>query len=393
MLLRAILAALFVLVAGAHVVRTAAVTAYAENEPATAAAFWADHPDSVRSVAMGQVGDAAGRGQTPPAEALEGLRELANAEPLAVEPFLVDSAIAQRTGDFERAERLLVQARKLAPRSAAARFLLADLYFRTGRILPGLAEMSVLGKLVPGAMQQVAPSLAAYATSAGAAPHLRRILIDYPQLEQPLLSRLAEDPGNTDLILSISQPGRSAGQPPAWQEKLLGNLVKEGSYARAHAVWARLAGVPQEGSRGLFDPGFRQSGAPAPFNWKLESSGRGVAEPADGGLSVLYYGRQDAVLARQVMLLPAGRYRLEMALSGQISGESNIGWTVACLPGGRQLLQLPLGGRAGSRVGGEFSVPGEGCVAQRIELVGAGTEFPEAADFRITDLQLTRVAG
>lgn len=391
--MRAILAALFVLAAGVHVVRTAAVAAYAEEQPATAASIWPEHPDVLRSVAMAAVGAAAGAGQTPPPGALEDLKEVAEAEPLAVEPFLVQSAMAQRSGELERAERLLVQARDLAPRSAAARFLLADLYFRTGRILPGLAEMSVLGKLVPGAMRQVVPSLADYARTAGAAPHLRRILIVYPELEAPLLHLLAADPRNTELILAITRSTSSAKSPPTWQERLLGNLVQEGSYARAYSVWARLSGVPEVGSRGLFNPDFRQSGAPAPFNWSLESNAKGVAEAADGGLNVLYFGRDHAVLASQLMLLPPGRYRLEMTLSGRVSGEADVGWIVACLPDGPQLLELQLAGRAGGQLGGEFTVPGEGCDAQKIVLRGVAREFPEVADFRMSDLQLTSVEG
>ena len=265
MLLRAIPVTLFVLLAAATVVRTAAVGAFAEADTRKVAAVWPSHPDVLKSVAMRDVGEAAGAGATVPPQALRRLEQLASAEPLAAEPFLVHSAIAQRRGDIQRAERLLVQARELAPRSPAARFLLADLYFRTGRILPGLAEMSVLGRLIPGAMQQVAPSLAAYATSAGAAPHLRRILLVYPELEPPLLSELAEAPRNTELILAIARPATSGETPPAWQGKLLGKLVEQGEFARAHSVWARLSGVPRDSARGLFNPRFQPSMAPPPF--------------------------------------------------------------------------------------------------------------------------------
>lgn len=390
-LLRAIPVTLFVLLAAAQVVRTAIVAAFAETNSDSVSNVWPTHPQVLRSVAMRDVGEAAAAGGEVPPQALQRLEQLAGAAPFAVEPFLVHGAIAQRGGDFERTERLLVHARALEPRSPAARFLLADLYFRTGRIPAGLTEMSVLGRLIPGAAQQVAPALAAYATSEGASPHLRRILLVYPELERPLLGELAEDPRNAELILAIARPRAPADAPPPWQGKLLRTMVEQGEFARAHSLWARLSGVPQEGSRGLFDPRFSQTGAPPPFGWSLESSGRGVAEPAGGGLGILYYGREDTVLASQTMLLPAGRYRLETAVAGAIGEGSQIGWTVTCLPGSRRLLELGLSGRPGGPIAGEFAVPGQGCTAQTIALRGVGKEFPQTADFRIENLNLTRV--
>ena len=392
MLSRVLLVTAFAVLAAAHVVRTAVVAAFAETRTPTATAIWAKHPDVLRSLAMAEVGGAAGAGQSPPSHSLDRLRQLAYSEPLAPEPFLVHSALAQRGGELPRAERLLVHARDIAPRSAAARFLLADQYFRTGRILPGLAEMSVLGRLIPGAMQQVAPSLAAYAKSAGAAPNLKRILLVYPELEAPLLNQLADDTKNTDLILAIARPQPVLEDAPRWQLKLLGNLAKRGEFARAHAVWAQLSGVNPERSRGLINPGFEKSRSLPPFDWSLESGGSGVAEPADGGLRVLYYGREDAVLASQTMLLAPGRYRLAMDLSGRPPADSRIGWTVTCLPGARRVAEVPLGGRTEAPIVADFEVPSD-CAAQQIALRGSGKEFPQTVDFLISDLQLTRLGG
>jgi tetratricopeptide (TPR) repeat protein len=388
LLLRTILVGLFGLLAAATVVRTAAVAELAERQPATASSFWPSHPEVLRSVAMGQVGEAAGQGREPSQQTLALLQQLAKAEPLAPEPLLIQAAIAQRSGGYRRAERLLVQARDRDPRSAAARFLLADLYLRTGRVLPGLAEMSVLARLIPGSMEQVAPALSAYASSAGAVPHLKRILLVYPELELSLLSRLADDPDNAELILAIARPQES-DEPPRWQTKLLGKLVAARDYARAQAIWARLSGMSARESRGLYNPGFDRSSAPPPFNWTLASGADGVAEPNDGGLRVLYFGRDDVVLARQLMLLPAGRYQLQMTLAGDAGGGAEIGWTVTCLPGRRILFELPLGG--GKPPGGQFEVPAAGCSAQQLELKAEAGELPQEADFRISGLKLTRV--
>lgn len=393
-LLRVVVVVLFVLAATAQVTRTAGVAAFAEGLPHSAAAFWPSHPDVLRSEAMAEVGDAAGRGRLPSHETLDRFEEFARAAPLAPEPFLVHAAIAQREGDYGRAERLLLHARERHPRSAAARFLLADLYLRTGRTVLGLNELPVLSRLVPGGMGQLAPALAAYAGTPGAVLQLRRIVARYPEIEAALLHELSADPRNVELILKIVGSSVPADGASRWQERLVSGLVEQGDYARAHSVWARLSGLSPEGTRGLFNPGFEQRNAPPPFNWSLASGAGGVAEPHDGGLRVLYFGRENLVLANQLLLLSSGRYGFAMNVAVPAGEESEIAWTVTCLPSGQQVLQLPVRTSGGATsLSAEFEVPSERCGAQRLELKGVGEEFPQTADFRITGLSLAPVGG
>lgn len=389
MLVRAIAAGLFVLLAGAQVVRTAAVAESATDRPSQVAAVWPNHPDVLRSIAMAEVGSAAGQGQAPSSLTLARLERLATAAPLTPNPYLVQAAIAQREGDYARAEELLVIARKRDPRSAAARYLLADIYLRTGRMVPGLAEMSVLGRLVPRGGRQLAPALAEFARSPGALPQLRRILNVYPELEPALLAELARDSRNAELILELTG-GRWGSGSAQWQARLLDRILRQGDFERAHAIWARLSGVGAEAGRGLFNPDFQELNAPPPFNWRLSSTSDGVAEPADGGLRILYFGRGDAVLAEQLLMIRPGRYRLEMHVAGASEGLSTLGWTLTCLPGETQVLELPLrpGGTAGV-----FTLPAGQCTAQRLQLRGRGQEFARTVDARISRLRLSKVPG
>lgn len=390
-LLRVLAVGLFAVVLTTQVVRTAVVAVYAEEQPATAAMLWPDHPEVLRTVAMAGVGNAAGRGELLPPETLRQLKQLAEADPLAPEPLLVHGAIALRTGDYRRAEDLLLQARQRDPRAAAARFLLTDLYLRTGRTHAGLVELPALGRLVPNGIGQLTPFFAAFATTPGAVPELRRVVRLYPELREPLLQELAADPKNAGLVLAIAGPTFQADEGARWQQTLIDELVKEGEYNRAHAVWTRLSGVAGDQGRMLFNPGFGQSQAPPPFNWAFASSAGGVAEPADGALRVLYFGRHDLVLATQLLLLPSGHYRLEMQVAGASSEGSQIAWTVKCLPGELELLRLPVRPQgAAASISGEFEVPSQGCRAQRLELRGVGSEFPKTADFRISGLDLKR---
>ena len=336
---------------------------------------------------MTEVGIAAGKGGEPGKDTLARLGILAARQPLSWEPFLVQGAIALRNGDLIRAQHLIESARDRAPRSPAARYLLADVYLQSNRPLRAMAEMAVLNRLMPAASAQLAPSLASYAQTPGAVPQVRQILQSYPELETPLLAKLSWDPKNADLILALASKKRSLGPAPDWQRLMLTTLVNNGQYEKAHAIWRQLAGIPNLRG-GFYDPGFSDASAPAPFNWQLAQGAGGVAERSSGGLQVLYFGRDDAELASQVLLLPAGRYRLVMNLSGDISGNSGLKWKVTCLPENRDIFTLAIG-KPGP-AGGEFAVPGD-CKAQRATLAAQAPELPDSVDFRLSGLQLIRI--
>lgn len=364
----------FVLLAGGHVVRGL-----------SAETLWPSNPEVLGKAAMAEVGAAAGQGREPDKATLAKLQLLAGERPLSWEPFLVQGAIALRKNDFGRAQRLIIAARDRAPRSPAARYLLADVYLRTGRPLQAMTEMAVLNRLVPAASVQLAPSLAEYARTPGAAPKIRQILASYPELETPLLAKLSWDPKNTDLIMALASTRRTNGPAPDWQRLMLTTLVNNGQYEKAYTLWRKLADV--QGLRsGFYDPGFTEASAPAPFNWQLAQGAGGLAERDSGSLQVLYFGRDDAELASQVLLLPPGRYRLAMNVSGDVAQSNGLSWRVTCAGSNREVYRMPLA-KPGD-ISGEFVVPGD-CAAQRFTLAAQAPELPDSAEFRISNLRLT----
>ena len=381
---RIAVAGVFVLVAGFQIVRTAVIGD--DRYVAQAATLWPSHPSVVRGKAMSGVAQAGIALAPPSTETLGTLQLLAREEPLSIEPFLVEAALAVRNQDYQRGETLLTEARRREPRSPAARFLLADLYLRSGRPLPAMGEMAVLNRLIPAAATGLAPALAAYARPE-TVPQIRAILSTYPELRDPLLAQLALDVRNTDMVLALAG-SRKASTPPGWQQSLLSQLVAAGQYQRAYGLWSRFTGV-KAGAPGLFNPTFGASNAPPPFNWDLGRGAGGVADANRGGLDLLYFGREDLSLAQEVMLLPPGRYSLAMQVSGNPSA-NRIAWKLTCLPSNRGVLNLPLA--KGGPVAGTFAVD-RSCPAQRLSLTAEGKEFPQRSDFRVERLQLTRVAG
>lgn len=374
---------------GLEVTRLTLAAEFAETRPQLAARFAPHVPDVLVSQGMAQVGEAAAQGQSPPRSAIERFRQLTSAAPLRPEPFLVHGAVAQRDGNMERAEQLLVEARRRDPRSVAARYLLADLWLRQSRISQGLGEMAILSRLLPEGSIELVPALAEFARTPGAAEQLKPILSSNPRLKQPLLQALAADPDNLRLILELEGDiaGSSAVRSPDWQRTLLKSLIRTGAYERAYALWQRLAGVG--GPRPLlFNHDFRRVAAPPPFNWNFNPSSAGLAELANGEMRVLHYGRENAMLASQLLLLPPGTYRLSVPVSGAPAPRS-LAWRVSCMPAGKKLIELELTSSATAH--GSFEVPTGNCAAQNLELRARAQDLPEETDVRIGPLTLERI--
>lgn len=389
---RGVLAGLLALLAAAVSIANAVVRSEADSPARLSDKIWPNHPLTLRSLAMAEIGQAAARGELPSGETMERVRGLAARAPLEPEPFLVEAALAQKRGDSARAGQLLLQARRRDPRSSAARYLLADHYIRNGDIVAGLTEMTVLSRLVPGAVDQLVPGLVAYARTPGAIPKLRQLFKESPDLQPVLLSALASDAANADVVLAIADRSASSGAEQ-WRAKLLKSLVDQRQYARAYAIWSRFAGLNAP-PRGLYRPDFTPSAAPPPFNWTLAQAGGGVAEPLPGGgLRVLHYGRKQTTLASQLTLLEPGRYVLSMSITGEIGSDGQLRWGVRCLPSRESMLELRLTRANARNARGQFEIPASGCAAQQIELIGMLTDMPNSTDAAISPLRLSKVGA
>jgi hypothetical protein len=352
---------------------------------------WPSHPTLLTNRTMAEIGAHAARGQTPPPETLREVDVIADKAPLAAEPYLIKGALAQVAGRQDYAERLFLAARLRDPRSAAARYFLADRYLRTNRIAPALAEIAALSRLYVEARAQFGPALATFAKMSGGVPQLRRFFRTSPELEPFVLSDLAMDARNADLVLALwgKRPVDPKAPPPDWQGRLIRKLIEQGQFAKAYATWRLVAGVDR-GAGTIFNPGFRKMPAPPPFNWDFSATG-GVAEPGPGDrLQVIYYGRQDAVLAEQLLMLAPGRYQLGMDISGPLGDGGELAWTLSCVPRPEPIFRLLINRRG--RIAGKFSVP-QNCPVQSFRLTALPGPFPQSQEFAVGGLGLIRESG
>jgi len=362
------------------VVRHALFQFYSSKDPSRIARVWAGHPSAILESGLTEIGDTAAAGRPVSPAVVDRLLAASAKAPLAPEPFLVRGVAMQLAGDQKKALPAFLAARQRNPRSIPSRYFLADQYLKLGQAGAGLAEISVLARLVPDSMSNVAPFLAAFARSPGAAPQVKAVLRTHPQLETILLTTLSGDASNLDLILNLWS-GRGGEQARTWQSNLLAQLVESGRYEQARETWARFTGIAAEPD-GLFDAEFGKVAMP-PFGWKFESGSAGVAEPeGNGRLRILYYGRDNSVLASQLLTLKPGRYAISMVANATSSSPDSLQWTVSCLPAANPIFQwrLDFAGRATK----SLSVPPANCRAQRLELSGTAPEIPQQAEVTIS---------
>ena len=369
----------------AMVVQNATVVAVGDSHPETAATIWPGHPTATIALASREIASASGAGRAIDPSTFAMLEQAARAAPMEPQPFIVAGIRAQLAGRQDAAESAFEAARLRDPRSLPARYFLATSKLQRGDV-EGLRDVAALTRLAPNGIASIAPYLAAFVRQQRAWGPIRAMFRDNPGVRDEVLSTLARDPANFRLVLALGNTVDPAKGP--WLQTMIGTLIEARRYDQAKLLWERTAGIPAGGrTAGLFDPEFRNASALPPFNWQLTSSSLGLAERRSGRLQVIFYGQDSGPLARQLLLLPPGRYRLSAPATGG-DGVDSLLWLVRC--DGPPPAEL---GRATIRPGGlAFEVPAN-CPAQWLELVGRASDFGREAETTIGPLRLTGVAA
>jgi hypothetical protein len=384
---RRLLVLLLALLLAAQVVRNSAAAALADRSPDAAARIWGDHPNTIISLALVEIGRAARERKPVPPTVFGVMNDAAVKAPLAPEPYLVRGVEARMSGNATLAIEAFEAAERRDPRSLPAHYFLADAFFAAGDTRRGLEEVGVLARLAPNGLASVAPYVAAYARDRSTWPQLRKLFQSNPSLQEAALEALSKDSANADAIMAVADEKHRT--PKAiWLPGLLDSLINAGEYANARAIWASTAHVPATPGAMLHAPDFADADTPPPFNWLLMSSTVGLAERQPGGrLHVIFYGREDGWLARQLLLLSPGRYRMTMTASGNLGDARALTWSIRCDKSQTPFAAVPLD--VAAERAWTFAVPA-GCPAQWLELTGVSSDVAHQSEVTIGKLSLIR---
>lgn len=385
MIARRLIVGVAALLLAVMIVRNSAVDALGALYPARASTFWSSHPTPEIGVAMTDIARAARLRAAVPTATFERMNDAARKAPLAPEPFLVRGVQAQIAGDEDAAEAAFRAAEWRDPRSLPAHYFLAQRYFTKRDAERALKEIASLANLAPGGVGNSAPYLAAFARDPSNWPRMRALFSANPQIEDAALTELARDGGNARALLALASP-RQRTATARWLPVLVNNLVNAGEYAKARAIWGSVSGVGAAVQPLLFDADFSRPDPPPPFNWTFASSTLGLAERQPGGrLHAIFYGQEDGPLAKQLLVLPPGRYRLSMRLLSGSPQAQALNWSVTCVGAQNPIASVPLDVAAAR--GFLFDVPAN-CRAQSLQLSGVSADLPQQSDVTISDLKL-----
>ena len=322
--------------------------------------------------------------------------------PLSSYPYALKALMAQRQGRREEAERLMLRALRLEPRSSAIRTWLMNRSFVEGRLIDAVNHAAVLYEIDPSVTPLVSKLLATVSRWAEPRNLVVRKLAGTPYLLDVV--RAARDAGLDRRYALQLLSARGNERAPGFEEvrvKLLERFVAERDYAGAYAAWQSFLppGSAKEGR--VYDGGFSGLPGPAPFNWSLtrnehvqaESVPSGLPAPAKA-LAVRKFSGDPAIAASQALLLAPGRYRFSYLArrEGTGVGSTPFEWKIACGTTNASLARLPLQaglGQTWTRRTEVLDVPAS-CPISILQFATARIEPSEDALVVVTGLSLDR---
>jgi hypothetical protein len=329
------------------------------------------------------------------------------ADPMELTAFRTLAQAAVARGRMAEADALMTIAGRRAKRDRPAQLWLLQRRAAQGRFREAVAHADGLMRAWPIEMRAPVTrmlSLMAVDPAAGKAiaadlatdpPWRTRFLID--------LSRGTSDLAAPFTVFSALQDSK---RPPRDIElqAYIDRLVRERLYQAAYVTWVQL--LPQDGMKGLgdlYDGRFDGLPGPPPFNWQLPRLKGASVElapvpqgPGGGALRLSFSGRPaPVVLARQLLVLPPGRYRLlGQARTENFVSAAGLTWTLRCAEGSKALA-----GETGAinespgwaPIAAEFEVRPGDCSAQWLTLEQAAHRpIATRGDIWFDDLQILR---
>ena len=197
-------------------------------------------------------------------------------------------------------------------------------------------------------------------------------------VDRAVVFEMLESAGKHAPVTNVAPPPGT----PDDRRAFITQMIAQHDYERAYLAWVQwLPAASQNAVGRVFDGDFKGLAALPPFTWELAdgTGGSTVIDPA-AGLSVDYSGSDGAVLAKQMVLLAPGQYRLVTQAKFQpVSNENGaapLTWTLACAADDTALnvLAVPLDGSAKRVAGMPFRVA-TGCDAQILSLKVNSADF------------------
>ena len=322
---------------------------------------------------------------------LEDARSLLTVSPSSDVSLAVAGGALLQAGRVGEAIPRLEESRRRNPRNRFTRLFLLEAYLRSMKVPEAGTEIVVLGRLLGESRRVLVPVVARAMIDPVIGPQLESAVRSDPQLRSAVALAMVELNAQPAQVIGVG--GSSPTQEPAdkaWRAALLQKMVTAGKTADAYRLWRSFSGANRDGAHLSFLP---LDGLP-PFDWTYLATGDGVAEPTQhGALDVSFYNRNSVSVARKLVTLAPGTWRLDVAVEGgPTRGQEPLAATVTCAATSGALTRIPFTiARGGSmRAFAVFAVP-DNCPGQWLAIDGTAQEFPTPRTVSVLSLALKRV--
>jgi hypothetical protein len=283
------------------------------------------------------------------------------------------------------------QALRLDPRSATVRSWLLFHYLKQGRVAEAVDQGAVLFQLDEGGhiKREITALFVALLNIPESRVYVMKRLGDSPVISDVIQGALA---GGMDPRLAFQLATGPHSKEPAKSSEtrtlIMHAFLDAGDYEGAYKIWkSTLTSRDKKINFGgfVYDPNFTIERPPAPFAWTLRNDQEVQAEVIPSGLNrpstalrVMHFEGRDVVAAHQLVLLPAGSFRLvflarRVGPRSPLVNEHTYRLKIACKNSGALLLSVPIDPKSEHDwiiYASNFDLSGA-CPAQFIEIISS----------------------
>ena len=267
---------------------------------------------------------------------------------------------------------------RLSRRDLATQLWLIDYHVGREDAPSALAHYDAALRTSTVAPQLLFPVLAQASGDVTLAPQIGDVLASNPPWANAFLTDLLFSSPSADTLLTIFKTVSRGGfkLQKSHTDGLTARMLRDYRFDLLREAFFVARGADKAVGGAVTNGGFEAEPALLPFDWMFAPdgaifAGRSKADSDAGGARMAVQTSDGAggAAARQLLMLPAGRYSLS-STSGSVP-PARLSWRVTCATKtGAQLhdMALPTSTNAGKVSKSEFSVPSANCAAQWLSM-------------------------